>query len=383
MKTQIYVPSRLIDIVNNIDIDQRLKNRAIEVWVYIYSEIIKNIDYTIHFYYNIPAEELKRFQLKIGTKRYNYKFFIDILKDNNLIEVNDSYSTNTFSKSYKLGADIFKIGYKFIEIDTKKILKGYKPKEYWLEKYPHLTNKINDIYNTNINMTDYITYLNTNKDTVIKKAYSKKYNCIIDKVLDNETIVNCIFEAMKINFKNIWIKESDEGRLYSSITNISATASNFFEINGEKLEEIDVKNCQPLLLSNLIKNEKYKTAVQSGTFYDEVANELNLPRQEAKIRLYKHVFFNDNTLCSGILFDALNSLYGEDLMDQINFLKRNSKLSCLLQKLESDIFINATNNKKGFVTKHDAILCSKNDVKLYKDILKEQFGLLNLKVKFG
>lgn len=382
MNIEVAIPTSLIDRLDSFNLEDKIKTRAIELWSFIYYNVISNVDYSLHMYVNITRDELNRFELKLKGKRYTYSYFINLLKENELIEVNDKYSAGKFSKSYRVSLDIFKEGYKLFLLNTSKILEDRKSREFWIKKYPHLTNKINDIYDTNVQMTEYITWLDENKGKELKQKYNDK-NKIVTKILTSENIVKYTFEAMKVNLKNIWIKQSNEGRLYSSITNLSSTATPFLVLNNKPIEEIDVKNCQPLLLSNILTNDKYSEDVQNGTFYDNVAEAMNITRTEAKLRLYKHVFFNDNTLASGKLFDALNLIYGDDLIKQINNIKKNTKLSTTLQKIESDIFIKATNNYSNFITKHDAILAPKEDIDKFKNILIEEFNKINLIVKFG
>ena len=80
---------------------------------------------------------------------------------------------------------------------------------------------------------------------------------------------------------------------------------------------MDVKNCQPLLLSYLINHPAYKIDVENGVFYDKMAKALDLKRVEFKLFSYRYIFFPNTPLKSGKIYNTLNNHY-PGLIGEIN-----------------------------------------------------------------
>lgn len=378
----ILIPVSVLDKLNNDDYQPKLKKRLIELWYFIYNRQIEDYDNTLDYYVNIHVKDLCKFDLMIDGERYRYNNLLSILNKCELIDINEKYSSGSFSMSYRINTSVINIGYAEVEVDFKKIFKYSKTQEYWLQKYPELLNKIQDLYSTTIDLEEYYSYLTNNIGLQLKPIYNKKTKRLEKRVLTPQRVFEYLTEAIKINFQNIWIKISEEGRLYSSITNISSTATPFIKIDGKKTYELDVKNCQPLLLATIIQHDKYKQDVENGIFYDKLANVLLITRDEAKLRVYRHVLFNDDKLSSGNLYNALEVLY-TGLVDQINTLKEKGNIALMLQKIESDIFIKSTEYRQGFVTKHDGVIVdSRTTLFLLETHLKQEFKDRGLDVVF-
>jgi hypothetical protein len=179
--------------------------------------------------------------------------------------------------------DFLELNFIEFEIDFNKIFENLKDKKYWIKKYPAYKKQINETYEVKINLTEYIKWITDNIGSELKPIIN---NGILERrFLTKERAYDYINDAIKINLGNIWFKVSDEGRFYNSTTNLSYTAIPHFTLKRRKVKEIDVVNCQPLLLCGLIKNKIYKKDVEDGIFYEKMANELGLKKGNFTVSL--------------------------------------------------------------------------------------------------
>lgn len=364
--------------------ESKVKKHLLKLWYFIYEkQIRKQKVKDLTYFVNISNKELDNFKLAINKKRKSYKFFINKLEEFNLIEINHKYSNkneSNFCKSYKIRTDFIGELLEEIEIDLKLIFKDYKTKEYYLRKYPNLRTQIKNIYNTNINLTQYQRYLQKNKGIELKSTLDKTGK-IKRRFLDNERIFRYLNDALKITFKNIWIKQSDEGRLYTSFTNLSSTALDFLTVNDKKVKEVDVTNCFPLILSKLIKNERYKADVENGIFYENLCKIMNKDRHLVKHMVFRYALFSNNNLLSGELYDAFEKLY-PNMINKINeYKKKHGNISKQLQKIESDIFV--TLDYKDTMLRHDAIFVEENRIEEVEKEIVKRFQKIGLKVQLN
>jgi hypothetical protein len=76
-------------------------------------------------------------------------------------------------------------------------------------------------------------------------------------------------------------------RLFTSSNRLNEPLRQFVRIDGQEVAEIDVKNCQPLLLATLYQTQseeskKFRALVESGGFYESIADYLKVSRSKAK-----------------------------------------------------------------------------------------------------
>lgn len=381
-KTRNYINN---NTVNLKDTDkEKLFNKSIELFLYI-----ESIGYNQYEY--ISSKYLQEtFRTNINKQTFNYTFFLDLLININAIKVNESYLVNEYSKSYKINhliydtIEMYKLKKSFLDSLKKKIVSKSK----WIKKYPHLKQQIESTYKFEIDVKELIKYCIENKDIFIKKGTLKNQygqTLIIDKYLDTKTIYHMINECIKINHRVIWFKETKEGRLYSSITNLNNIALQFSTIDNRPLYEVDGVNFQPLLFTKYFNNTQYKKDCESGQFYDILASEFNLSREEIKLKLYKHVFFAKHTKVQNKFIKSLERKYKGFTQCLIDNNTEFSKLFEKLQNTESNIFVKGTQNiNKTFITKHDSILVCYEDVEYWQSILKviaKNEGINNILLK--
>lgn len=384
------IPVKIFDIISKyvdenykFNDKQRFKliKKLISLWIYIYNYQQNDcLTDSLNKYSNIHHDKLKIFRLKINNIDFNYSRLINILVDIKLIDINEIYSKANFSKSYRILTDFITFEYIEVEVDIDLIFNDFRDKKYWIVEYPEYKKIINDAYNTKIDLIKYIDWINNNINKKLDPKLNKGF--LVDRYLTKDRAFKYINEVIKINMKNLWFKVSDEGRFYSSLTNLNKTALPFLKFYKRNIVEIDAKNCQPLLLSSLIEHDEYKKDVEAGIFYDKCAKKMNKSRNDFKNLSYKYIFFSNSILCSGKIFNTLNELY-PGLIEQINKLRLKYKnLARELQRLESEIFVN--NISKAYfkmILRHDAVLIFEEDYEIIGRKIIEEFKKLKLDVK--
>lgn len=390
------IPTKIIEVLSDYiksdpdfsSINEKQRHKLIkvlvELWYFIYSEQIKDIEVSnLKMFVDIKKDELERFNVRLGKDiignevRLKYAKLLEILILCNLIERGNSYSAGKFPKGHRIISDFIGNDYTQFEIDFDYIFKNVKNKSYWLDRMGTQSSLVEDCYNTEIDLSGYLNYLLENegmelKPVLINGRLNKRY-------LTRERIWHHFNLSLKVNLKNLWFKMSNEGRFYSSISNLPYTAVAFIKLYGEETREVDIKNSQPLLLATIINNDDYKRDVCSGQFYDKMANELNIKRDEFKVMSYKFIFFGSNQLSSGKLYSAMEKVY-PGLIGQINDVKKDLCLAKYLQELESNIFvkkIGALNIPK--LLRHDQVIVKKNDLNIVLRYLKIEYSKLGLK----
>jgi hypothetical protein len=225
-------------------------------------------------------------------------------------------------------------------------------------------------------LTEYIKWINNNIGTELKPVIN---NGILEtRFLTKERAYDYINDALKINLGNIWFKVSDEGRFYNSTTNLSYTTLPFIRLKRRKLKEIDIANCQPLILSKLINSDLYRIDCENGVFYDNLANELGIGRPETKVLSYKFIFFSNRILKTGKIYNAMEKLY-PGVIGQINELRDKIEISKEMQKIESDIFVNKIGNLDfKMMLRHDAVFVYEEDYEIVKNYVIKEFNKIGL-----
>lgn len=383
------IPTNLISVINNyVSSDYNLVNlpetkkqlfvkKLIELWYFIYNRQISVIDFVnLKFFVDIREKELEKFNIQIQGKRLVSQDLISILKDCNLIDINNSYKIGFFPISYRIKTEFIGSDYSEIDIDFDKIFSNTKTKKYWISKLPEYKSLIENCYKARIDLGKYFEFLQSNIGMELKPVFYNGH--LKNRTLTEERILHYITLSLKVNLGNLWFKLSDEGRFYSSISNLPYTSVPFIKLRNQKTVEIDMKNSQPLLLSVLVDNDDYKKDVIDGVFYDKMAVDLNMTRNQFKIYSYKYIFFSSKELKSGKIYDAIENRY-KGLIHQINNIKKSESLSRKLQTMESDIFVNKIRHLDiPVLIRHDQIItqeCYMDEIKMY---LKCEYNRLGL-----
>jgi hypothetical protein len=390
---KLLIPVKLIDKISDaIDIDaelsnlkeknkQKLTKRLIELWYFIYQKQINDKDVkNLKFYVDIHSNEFTKFDIMVEGVRLRQSNLLKLLISVDLIKTTNSYSVGRNSNSWKIITDFLSFSsLTEFKINFNLIFKGTKNKEFWLNKYPNHKSLIEDAYNVSIDLDSYLNWMNNNVGIELNPVYNKKTGLLEKRFLTEERIYLHFNLALKVNLKNIWFKLSNEGRFYSSISNLPSNSIDFIKLYGFETARVDIKNCQPLLLSSMISNEEFKKDCESGVFYDRIRTALSgesasfLNRAEVKLMCYKFIFFGSKPLKSGRLYNAMEKVY-KGATSEINSIKQDKCLAKELQKKESDIFVKKIGKIKLFkLLRHDEVIVTVNDEDKIKKYLINEF----------
>lgn len=204
------------------------------------------------------------------------------------------------------------------------------------------------------------------------------------------------------------VRVGTTGRHTSCITNLSSHVRPYLRLFGENVVEIDLGSSQPYFLAGCLwKNPDMRDAVQDGSFYERINDELSFPYDMTTDRKkFKQVFMavayanpdktggRDYTLDPDYkhadFIRAMDRAYYSfsDFLRQYRLSHGNTALVNKLQRLESGVFIQRV--VKSFIGKvpvipiHDAILCRKSDIHTVSDKLRlELIKATGLEPKLG
>jgi len=186
-----------------------------------------------------------------------------------------------------------------------------------------------------------------------------------------------------IGNSKLWIKRKDaQSRIYSSITNLNREFREHLLLDGQKLVKLDIKSCQPYILSKLSKDIYMMDlcTYKSKDFYSYVGDVLGIgDREIAK----KTVI--------GSLFDRENRIYRRDIQnvlqdhfpvayDYISKVKKDgyNQLAIKLEQEEvrymEKVWGTLAKEKIRFLTVHDCLMVYKENVKRVEEVMKGVFG---------
>jgi len=394
---RIKIPTVLIEKINySIDIDSRFinidENRRIklvkvllEFWYFIYMRQVEDTTKpNLDFYINIHSRELNRFNITINKQRLRYNDLFTLLEDTITINTSEDgskrYKGGSFTCAYKINTEFISISNMTeIELDTELIFSAGKDKKYWIKKYKNYKHLIEDCYNTEIKLDEYLYWLNNNIGKKLAPVFNKQNGKIESRFLTPDRAFYHFNLALKVNIKKLWFKLSNEGRFYSSITNLPKVSIPFIKLYNREVVSIDLKNCQPLLLNTIIDHKDFREDCSNGQFYDELLSVFSLGRENTtremmKLLCYKYIFFGSNPLKSGKLFEALEVKY-PGLISKINNIKEEYCLAKRLQQIESDIFVDYIGKIQiSKLLRHDEVLVHIENVDRIKDSLRRRLS---------
>jgi len=323
---------------------------------------------------------------RIGTYKngeYSYKFkLLDKFKKSSFIQyVNND---KVCLKKYKIGV---LSGIKNKKGISNDILKGLKFNS--VGKIPDYIDidirekLILDLYNVTIDYNESMEYVSHIKDDI-----SRIFNEL---------------HVMNIKDKHIWYQFDRYGRFHSNYTILKRhIRENYLKINGEYIEEIDVRNSQPLLLSKIIKDsdmignivdenefETFLELVKNGKLYQHFIDVYGYEnKKDVKRNLIYKVLFGDNkkplNKANRTFKAAFPTIY--EFIKVYKQAKGNYKsLSHELQRIESNLIfkkivkeIKDKDQSISIFTVHDSICFPKSDKILVEEIFnKHLYSLIN------
>lgn len=364
----------------------KLFSELLELWFFIKSkhvgsvsllesknEKLKASDKSHLNWVNISRDELVHFKVSIDKSRIIYSQLIDILIAAELIERNNTYAAGNFSKSYRPNVNLKYECTRNFDINIQKVFKNIKTKNDLYKSTPFRYRKIiDDLYLTKIDLEKFYNDI----DQMLGMHYSTNAP---KAILTHNKIYALKIRALKINLGLHWISVSTTGRIYSSISNLPQIMIKYLSLHNQKVVEIDCANSQPLLLSSLVHNVRFKRDVENGAFYDVMAKAMEISRNEFKMKSFKYLFYDEKEI-GATWKQRLDGVY-PGLADQINEIKKTDKLWFLLQKAEADIWIKTAQKQVvPVLTRHDSILINEAEVDRVKKQLRAEYKKHGMKV---
>jgi hypothetical protein len=210
--------------------------------------------------------------MKLLARDY-YKEILNRLVELDIIEINDSYKTGVYSKSYRLVESFLKqkpIARK-IRYNSKKL---EKLNDYFvgkkLEDFDYLLPQYNNLQLIHIDNDNAMQFIENKKDSIKNMEH---YLRQVNKINSGYT--------RKISVS------ADNRRVHTSLTSFPKKLRKFLCLVDSETGELNFNNCiidgkntQPLLISVLMEKEGFEPDIDfknfclKGTLYDEMATEL-------------------------------------------------------------------------------------------------------------
>jgi hypothetical protein len=300
---------------------------------------------------------------------YLYNYYIDYLKDINIITLKKNYRKGSNSRIYSLNDLIFEEPIYRYHNKDKVLLKKYISKhlQFELDKKGIINSEIKkklvlDLYCVKIQIDRALSFLDSLKSEDMDIYNRNRYS------------------VESINDGHIFYHFDSYGRMHTNFTILkSFIRNNCLLIDGEETCEIDIQNSQPLFLAKLIldvktrwvKEDEFKLfylLVKEGNFYQFLIDNLELEsKKEAKNLTYKVLFGQNRDNCKAdkkfkTLFPSIHNF--------IQLYKKEHKdykiLAHHLQRAESNLIfnkiikkINLINPEIKIITVHDSIVLPK------------------------
>lgn len=400
INSQIYfVPNVIIEVLQDYVKD---KNNSIsKAFVVNYFTIIDDlIEAQLTFRKTLTSRRLEKIR--------NYKSILDLLTPKFIIN-KINYST-ACGRCNRYILDLSSENWSFVYLEEIGTTNYEKTMDIALEEN-HPSNNDNykealinseiDVYNA------IIAEINGYKGETDRNAKCLKIKKAITKIL---------------SFKNRRSikKGTNVNRVFNSFTFLSKVSRKFIRLNGKVFTEIDIPNCQPLLLLVLLKKNGicpdplYVNDVLNGVIYERImekALELGYKneviasyedrkriietfdfteREDVKTLCYRSIYFklkNENSSITASVFKELYPLVFEALKNGFN-TENDKNVAFHLQNMEAEIILNIIPDCPYF-TVHDSIaVIDEKEVESVKTQISQKISEylnrtinLNLRVK--
>jgi hypothetical protein len=249
----------------------------------------------------------------------------------------------------------------------------------------------------------------------LKAKRNSKYKLLKNRVVNNTVEHNWNYHIHKIQLKQWGLHNyhPKTSRIYTIIHTLGTELRQFLRIDGRKLVEVDVSNCQPLLFAYFLRKhfahlpklpkdvQLWIAECEKGKIYDYLikmlkkeginiitskhADEIKKQKSAFKIEFFKKIFFSTEEINYKwrIIFDK----HFQSVSDCITAMKEDAHgdVSVALQKLEAELILQKVTKRlyeagiTGFITVHDSFLTLPEHVNITKQFIEKAFGELDLK----
>lgn len=412
----MYIENIIITKESSSDVDLRLKNKSFSLQFLPecfydlighkhveYKQARLKIDYLIDIIHSLILKyyfkKENRFALNSVVLKdkygHSYNYYIGYLVENNILIMRTDYLKGVTSRVYMLNESIFTSKIMRYKNNDKFLLKKYKNKfmnmvhiddtsKFNLINQDVREKLVSDLFDVKIEYDRAIFYLDALKDENIDIYNRNVYS------------VDCI------NDQHIFYHFDCYGRMHTNFTILkSFIRKNCLLIDGEKTNERDLANSQPLFLCKIIKSlntkwvyeeefDMFKTLAKNGNLYEYMMIHLGVKnRGDIKKIVYK-VLFGRNMGNSKAdkqfkyLFPTIHNfikLYKKEIGDY-------KAMSHELQRMESNLIFNqiisTINNLHPdikIITVHDSIVFQDKYSNIVDDIfnqkVNDEFAMLD------
>ncbi len=412
----VKIPNNLITLVESSDFKRKDDIYTIVDLIYRRQSTFRRKSFNKFLFVNISTSYFKKFI----SKNEFIKDVIDFLNDNNVLDVNETYSSGRFPRSYRLNTNYLgKTSY--ITIKDKTINKKYniyreelrkgkvknnqKTKTKYLKEfnldydaaieatYQHSAKAINKLCISKgayLTVEDIISFLKGNgsfETTMIVNKYLIKEK----DFYKNLNILN-LHQHLVDNIKNSFLyfkRNATNGRLDSNLSNLPTYLRKFI-ITDKEFFHIDISNSQPYFLYCTIKDEiktsneeinKYGKLVTEGQIYEFYASKWNakydrkINRNQAKKYFFCILFSKTSS------YQKQKDIFREEFPNIMGWIDMKNSISNNVVSIEMT-------NKESFTildvikpkliklginsyTIHDSFLCYKEEVDTIVNIINE------------
>jgi hypothetical protein len=365
------------------------KKKAIGQILSFFKDIDRKIFKEIEYDYKTAFEIHTKLLMKYFS-RHTYKKFMNILAELNILkEYSSHYVVGEKSKAYSFTEDYSKDDLCIAVINS----------------------------NTDMLFDNSMTVLDGKFEDALRYSTINYRDAVLAE-LDNAEFTNMPLNKLRIRLNKLFsltnyrvIKKINSNRVYHSFCSISRISREYLRIEGKGYNEIDVKNCQPLLLACLLNkysqpvDDNYKKDCEDGIFYSRFDDLIFRDKplyDEHRIKIKQHLY-------KSILFDFIPTGKIRNKIDKKKYdwfttpvVERFKKLypktfqslaiiheyskdkdttiAMQLQNLEASVFNNLeVKTSKHYFTLYDAIFFDdpSEHLKLEKQI-KQLFNLLGV-----
>lgn len=350
-------------------------------------------EFLVKYYCSNYSEIKFNISSTILRKKYGefYNYYMRYLVESNFISLTSKYYVGKKTNTYKILINNlydtirYKNYDKFLIKKLQKDLYDISITELSKSPIPLEIRKVlvHNLYKIEIDDESALKYL-----TELKSKKQIEPN----KFKKNELSIT------NIKVKNIYYKFDSYGRFHSNFTNLKKEIrQEYLKINGEYLQEVDIKNSQPLFFAILLKKEvpaingdtkRYFELVKDGLLYDDIIANTKKSRKEAKEMIYKVLFgANGEHKKESRIFQKLYPSVYEYIVEYKEQKKNYKELSYKLMKMESDFIYNKVVGeiiekfpKLVFFTVHDSIIFPESHKIQIKEIFDKHLQNLLLKI---
>lgn len=431
----VYIPTKLKSIVEGFS--KTDKRNTILIYKTI-ENLHKRDNVPLNYFDEIPVKYLKK-------KVYRYSQYIKILEDNGIIERTEDYS---FGKKKQCFAyrildeclDEFKLtSYSELPNDKDDILSEAKREQIRKTLDRCKVDKDAaydwiDLYCQELSIEDFNFNYRINFDYVNLKLFHKTVRislqkAIMDAMAEEKVIVNtqgqdCLMvdaddfiQQKRLELSQEYKQQVDSFKrgIYSisrspvnyrvnhPLTNLKKNLFQFITMDGQELVNVDIKNSQLAILSNVIENKidyesgwqfpdveftdsdyQFLQMCKNGQIYEYIAQKIGFKnRDEAKKATFGMLFAHYGKM-SPELIELKREFSGiirwidqfKRLNNRLNGEKHFSTLPLYLQRVESKLVVDEIWDKipegTPFVTVHDSFVTTKGNSQTFQNLITQK-----------